>query len=354
MTALAVCLLGAFAAPPAQDILVGVNYFAGWWEPLPNKWHGADGEDWRPRYPERVPLLGEYNDQESMDREIAAAAAHGVDFFAILWYYNRPGEENEPNARFLERGVRNFMASPEAHRMKFFVEFCNHPPYEVSSDGDWENCVRFWLDCFRHPSYLRVDGKLVFKVHGGHYFLQQNGGDLDAARAKLDRLRDAVRDAGLGETLIGCGVGSAEEIAAGHWAAKLFDFTATYMDVPALERGEEDHPYTLLADQAAAGREKHTVDAVPHLPYVPAGWNPRPWPDPRPCFAFPKREEWTECLERVKADLRSHAALGLPGQKAFTIYAWNEFGEGGIVAPTRGDNYMKLDAIRAVFKAPEQ
>lgn len=42
MTALAVCLLGAFAAPPAQDILVGVNYFAGWWEPLPNKWHGAD------------------------------------------------------------------------------------------------------------------------------------------------------------------------------------------------------------------------------------------------------------------------------------------------------------------------
>jgi len=31
------------------------------------------------------------------------------------------------------------------------------------------------------------------------------------------------------------------------------------------------------------------------------------------------------------------------------IYAWNEFGEGGIVAPTKGDGMMKLEAIREVF-----
>ena len=44
--------------------------------------------------------------------------------------------------------------------------------------------------------------------------------------------------------------------------------------------------------------------------------------------------------------------LPLPGggrQGIFTIYAWNEFGEGGIVAPTRSEQTMKLDAIRAVF-----
>ena len=32
------------------------------------------------------------------------------------------------------------------------------------------------------------------------------------------------------------------------------------------------------------------------------------------------------------------------------IYAWNEFGEGGIVAPTRGEKEMKLDAIRAFWQ----
>ncbi len=46
--------------------------------------------------------------------------------------------------------------------------------------------------------------------------------------------------------------------------------------------------------------------------------------------------------------------LGLPlpngqRQKAFTIYAWNEFGEGGFVAPTKGEGYMKLKAIQEVF-----
>ena len=30
--------------------------------------------DWRPEHPERVPVLGEYNDQATMDREIAVAA----------------------------------------------------------------------------------------------------------------------------------------------------------------------------------------------------------------------------------------------------------------------------------------
>jgi len=38
-------------------------------------------------------------------------------------------------------------------------------------------------------------------------------------------------------------------------------------------------------------------------------------------------------------------------QKAFTIYAWNEFGEGGFVAPTAGDKYMKLEAIQEVFRS---
>lgn len=61
-----------------DDTLVVVNYFAGWWEVMPNKWHEEGGSDWREKYPERVPVLGEYNDQATMDKEIAAAADHAV------------------------------------------------------------------------------------------------------------------------------------------------------------------------------------------------------------------------------------------------------------------------------------
>ena len=69
----------------SSQCLVGVYYFAGWWEPLPNK-YAPHGKDWRKDYPGRVPVLGQYNDQPTMDKEIVAAAQFGVDFFQILWY----------------------------------------------------------------------------------------------------------------------------------------------------------------------------------------------------------------------------------------------------------------------------
>lgn len=344
-----------------EPALVGVNYFAGWWEPQPNKWHEHEdsvsieqGADWRPRYPERVPLLGCYNDQPTMDREIVAAAEHGVDFFAILWYPMPDGSEFEPNARFLNRGVDNFMASPQAHRMRFIVEYCNHPPFELATDDQWRDAVERWIPMFEHPGYLRVGERLVFKIHGANHFIGQRNGNLGRCREQLECLREAVRRAGLGEMIIGGGVIAGEE--AGHESpiTELFDFTCTYMDVPAVSRRDDDLPYAMLADLARGTRHNRMHDAVPHMPYLPAGWNPRPWPDDRATFAFPGRSQWRQELVRMREDLELMPNLGLPHADggltpAFTIYAWNEFGEGGIVAPTQGDGYMKLEEIRDVF-----
>lgn len=339
-----------------KDILVGVNYFAGWWDRFPSKWYRQDGRggDWRPDFPERVALLGQYNDQETMDREIVMAASHGVDFFPILWYYNDPGSEREPCSRFLERGLKNFIASPEAHRMQFFIEFCNHPPYEVKTEGQWADCLREWLIALRHPSYMRVDGRLVFKVHGGKYFYIQNGRDEAACRLQLNRLREAVREAGLGEMLIGCGIVHEPRDPVDEVLERLFDFTCTYMDVPPLEKTDEDYPYEMLADFAHRDRLERERGAIAHMPYLPAGWCPRPWPDPRATFALPKAGQWEAALRQMADDLRASRNLGLPlagggRQKMFTIYAWNEFGEGGIVAPTYVTGLMKLQAIGRVF-----
>lgn len=337
-----------------KDVLVGVNYFAGWWQPQPNKWHGADGEDWRPNYPNRIALLGQYNDQETMDREIVLASAYGVDFFPILWYYNDPGSEREPNARFLERGLTNFMASPEAHRMKFFIEYCNHPPYEVETDEQWQDCLDTWLKAFAHPSYMRVGGKLVFKIHGWGFFWNQCGQDRELCRVRIDSIRDAVREAGLGEMLIGCGVGAQEKVTAAYEFEGMVDFTATYMDLPQVERTDQDYPYEMLRDFGHKGRLGHNADAVAYLPYLPAGWSPKPWPDRRAYFELPRADQWEIALRQMAGDLEKNDNLGLPlpgggRQKMFTIYAWNEFGEGGFVAPTYGDGLMKLQAIKNVF-----
>ncbi len=369
MTALGASTSPADASPSPRkaekDILVGVNYFAGWWREQPNKWHGAGWKigapDWRPSYPERVPTLGEYNEQATMDREIIAASSHGVDFFAILWYFPKPDSAEAVNAPKLNRGLGQFFLSPEAHRMKFFIEYCNPPRFSAESDEQWAQCIRVWVKAMKHPSYLRVDGRLVFKVHDVTAFLSVNHQDIELCRKRLHTLREAVRAAGLGEMIIGVGISGQTPTLGSKWpSATIFDFTGTYMRVPEVEERAAEHPYATLAKEARDTLQRRAGDPLPWMPHLAAGWNPSPWTHPNAVphyhrfFTFPTREEFTAELQNLKESFAQHPTLGLPKkdgttQKAFTIYAWNEFGEGGIVAPTKGSGTKMLEAIREVF-----
>ncbi|MCL5270215.1 MAG: hypothetical protein M1457_06635 [bacterium] len=342
----------------AVDTLVGINYFAGWWPETPNKWQDRfDGHDWRSDYAGRVPLLGEYNCQETMDREIVAAADHGVDFFAILWYpigmsAAGAGSDGTHHERNLNRAVDEFMASPHAARMRFYVEFCNHPPFYVVTDEDWNRCARVWLRAMGHPSYLRVGGRLVFKIHSGGQFYLDCGKNVEQCRARLDDLRGKARAAGLGEMVIAGG--NLGPVTSDHWASTVFDFGNDYMVINEKLTGEEDHPYETEVDYARELRRAQMNSLIPYMAFTAAGWNPRPWHDPRPKFALPDRAQWKAELERMARDVAAMPNLGIPltggaRQKVFTIYAWNEFGEGGFVAPTRGESYMKLECIKEVF-----
>jgi hypothetical protein len=336
----------AAQAATEPEYLVGIYYFAGWWQKSPNKWESG-GRDWRPDYPERIPLLGEYNDQATMDQEILAASKHGVDFFQLLWY---------PNGGPLNHGLRTFLASTNAGQMKFTIEFVNHPPFDLSKDADWEAACKEWCAAMKHSSYLRLDGRPVFKVHGMDYVYMQNGDDPKKVIGRLDTLRRTARENGLLSPLISAGVMPGGVPAPDRVAP--FDFLTTYMDMPNLPLRPDPYPYDLLIKHAEAGWLRYAEQSSrPYVPYVPAGWDPRPWGDPRPSFAFPTRDAWTGALNRAKAALDKYPRLGIPvkggRKKMLLIYAWNEYGEGGIVAPTRGEKEMKLEVVRKVFTSPK-
>lgn len=337
----------------SKDILVGVNYFAGWWREQPNKWT-TSGRDWRIAFPERVPVLGCYNDQETMDAEIVTAAEHGVDFFPILWYYPDPKGEREPHAYQLNNGLDRMLNSKQASRMRFYIEFCNHPPFQVTTEEDWLNCCRVWVATMKHPSYLRIEGKAVFKVYHERFFLAQHNSDLEWAQRDLETLRTMAREQGVGELLIGAG----GEVSGPHpsQGSELLEFYATYMAVPDLPQADRSYPYEVLLEMAQNIWQvygEHT--STYYVPYLPAGWDPTPWSDRRASFGMPSTAQWESALRAVKSAFDRFPNLGLPAangrQKAFTIYAWNEFGEGGIVAPTVGEQFAKLEAIRKVFGA---
>jgi hypothetical protein len=348
--ALLICAIGAgsHGAPLSSEpeYLLGVYYFSGWWREQPNKYF-TTGHDWRGDWPERVPLLGEYNEQPTMDREILAAAGNGISFFQILWYPQpaRPHKLNE--------GVRLFMASTNSHRLRFTVEFVNHPPFNLESDTAWEAACREWCAAMKHPSYLQVAGRPLFKIHGADFFFSQNGSDPARVAKRLDTLRCVAHEAGLPVPLISGGVG-AGGVAKGPVVAS-YDFLTTYMEMPDVPQRDPPYPYEDLLRYAEAGWFRRARSSEkPYVPCLPAGWDPRPWKDPRASFAFPDRTQWLDALRRAKAALDVSPNLGVSlghnqRQKMLLIYAWNEFGEGGIVAPTRGEADMKLKAIKAIF-----
>ena len=119
-------------------------------------------------------------------------------------------------------------------------------------------------------------------------------------------------------------------------------------------------PWKNESDYVDANRKQHAVTSaaagVPFLPMVVSGWDPRPWREHRASFAFPTDTEWEAELRMVQVQLAPggtpNLGFPLPGggiQSAFNIYAWNEFGEGGMMAPTQGWKSKRLEAITRVF-----
>lgn len=330
----------------SKEYLVFANYFNGWWRGETTKW-ATDGEDWRLRYPERIPIAGCYNGADTMRAEIDYASENGVDCFIMLWYHNAGGKF--PDTAALNGGIPDFMNSPNCGKMSFMIEDCNHLPFLTESDEDWERNVSYFVECMKHPSYMRVDGKALLKIHGVYFFAKECGFNAEKAAARIALLRKRARDEGVGELLLCTSAATDEELLP---YLKLFDYYSSYAaDIPELAKTDEKYPYAYMKD--ASYQAVEAFKDLRYVPFVMGGWDPSPWKDPRPSFAFPTESEWRDMLLSMKKWLDEKPWLGIPcaegRQKAFNIYAWNEYGEGGILAPTLGDGDMKLRVLKEVF-----
>jgi len=244
--------------------------------------------------------MGQYNSQEVMDREIDVASSHGIDFFQILWYSDYPSER-APGARFLNRGVQTFMNSTNASKMRFCIEYCNALPlFGVHDDQEWETMIRQdWLPAFRHPSYLRVGGNLVFKVHSAPAFKQNCSNSRELVTKRLNLLRDLTRAEGLGEVIIGGGSGFGDISDPDKRWGYPYNFTNFY---GAVAHDDPSFQGQILpwANESAFVREgrakvrKAALQTGDHsfVPNVMSGWDPRPWHERRASYIFPTAEEW--------------------------------------------------------------
>ncbi len=282
---------------------------------------------------------------EIMQRQIDLAADHGVAFFSFVWVWqddegpiNIPAIESHP----INRGLQLFLEAKNNQRMEFCLMVANHNSFEIVGLDAWKQAAHYWMKLFKHPRYLRVEGKPLLVLY--------SSSPKDANAEGLAYLQEAARAAGFpGVAVAGCGNAKPEQ---------GFSMCTRYNTSP---RGtwagdSEEHSYQELVEanvQAWKG-----TPGQPFIPVATQGLDVRPWEGVGGLglkgskghwyFVGKTPEAFADLLQRMAQWMDVHPDQVTKDRLAL-VYAWNEIGEGGWLVPCRDDpDAAYLKAIRRV------
>ncbi len=335
-------LSGAEDAAPITKptATIGAYYFDGW-AGKSDRWQ--DDPAWQKlnppthltkrmlaEYAGREPVWGWRDDSlEIVERQIDLAADNGISFFSFCWYWDK--DPRKIADQCLHTGMNLFLRAKNNHRLKFCLLVANHAPFLLRGAEDWKAAAEHWMPLFKHKQHITVGGKPLVVIF--------NPSNSD--REGFEALQAAAKAAGLpGLAIAGCGGGDAKV---------GFTHRTHYNIVPGYAAGSQEHKY---ADLAAAHQAAWKGSAQqPYIPEVTAGWDKRPWEGPsglgqQQGWYFPDRspEQFRQFLQSAVKWMDEHPDQ-TTAERLVLIYAWNEFGEGGYIAPTKADldgAYLKV------------
>jgi len=277
----------------------------------------------------REPIWGWRDDKlEIVEQQIDLAADHGIIFFAFCWYFHK--DPNEIVKDPLNTGLKLYLKAKNNHRLKFCLLVANHAGFEIKGTDDWKQAADFWMPYLTHKQHIRVDGKPLIVI------FSPQGGD----KAGFEYLQASARKAGLpGVAIVACNAGD-PNIGYTH--------RTHYNIIPGYASGPEKHAYTELV--TAHQQEWYGSRQQPYIPAITSGWDKRPWEGidglgQAQGWYYPDRtpSQFAAFLESAIQWMDQHPDQTTT-ERIMLIYAWNEFGEGGYIAPTKADpdgTYLK-------------
>ena len=171
----------AIGDPP---YLVGAYYYT--W--FPRNWKA--GYVWRFLDPHAGPALGEYRigDPGVVPRHVRWSARHGIDFWAVSWWPDRPGEDRELARVLRARNIGDvrFCIHYESPGLGMKHGYLGMTP-EVA-EAFQEDLVHLARTYFDHPGYLRVEGRPVVILYVARTWGDGYREVLDGARERLSAL----------------------------------------------------------------------------------------------------------------------------------------------------------------------
>jgi hypothetical protein len=337
-----------FMSSGASAYQIGVYYFPGWADAIGAPFHPP--WDKIKTYTEREPYLSWYKEGDTAVavQHINWAIKYGIDFFVYDWYW----DGSKP---YLEHALKAFFRCSNANKLKFCLLWANHSEVPSSLD-QFTSMIEYWIkNYFNKPNYLTIDGKPVVFIFAPQQ-LRDNISKFGKTTKDLFSLaRSSANAKGLKGIYF---VGSSP---AHPWWINDFlpnnsyDAISTYNYHNRSFRGfyTDTIPPAVDYDQLRQGYNSQWSWIVEHstLPYIvpiSAGWDKRPWGSISPsdnCHSTP--ESFASMLSDAKAMMDNYPDKTL---KMGVICAWNEFGEGSYIEPTKKWKFSYLEAIKRVFK----
>jgi len=329
--------------PAAAPLLIGAHHCPLWEADKPHMWANIR------KHPERTPALGFYAQESPQvaDWETKWAVEHGIAFFVYCWYRTTQG--GPVTMQFGSAIHDALFRSKFARHLKFTIMWENQARGKagVADEKDLlANLLPFWItNYFKHPSYLKVDGKPVLFIYRPEFLVQDLGGVDNVARA-LERMRGACRDAGFAGLTI---LGEYRGLDPNHLTLMKrlgLDYTFAYC----WHVQNNPTPAQAIEAQMHSIRRTQELGILPQVVTVSQGWSG--WRDEGSIWTLPPRDYQT--LLRKAKDFVAALPRDQLSSRMLLLDNWNEWGEGHYIAPYRQYGFGYLDAVRKVFTtAPE-
>ncbi|WP_266363371.1 glycoside hydrolase family 99-like domain-containing protein [Tellurirhabdus rosea] len=331
-----------------SSIKLGVYYFDGW--------TGQTREHLTPAlrdsFPEREPVWGWMTSTpRAMQAQIDSAAGAGIAFFNFCWYYpeKRPsGFRTSP----LNQALGLYLAAPNRKRLDFSLMVANHGGFRIGPD-EWETASQEWIRLFKNSSYVTVDRKPLLSFFSVQSLVDQFGSP-EAVQQAFARLRKTARRQGLkGVTLAACLDPDPKAISLARRCG--FDVLTGYnYHYVGFQPGKTKTTIDSLASKSRRYWNRFQNAGLPYIPVVTLNWDHRPWDKPG---VISQRYEGfsAQSVFRSVRDVQEwlwQYPQETTAERIAMVYAWNEYGEGAWLTPSRHDKLHLLNGVRRALQKP--
>jgi hypothetical protein len=298
----------------------------------------------------RKPAIGYYDTSQvaTLQQHISQATQYGLSYFNFYWYWDSYGGQEE-----LADGLHSFLAANNTHSMKFMLSVCQHGWYFSLIRSQIPQAVNLIVNSyFTKGNYLRTaNGSPIIEICDARGIMEDSQhpvppSALDwSSSGPINTFLNTLRSTTFNAT--------------GHYPVILarLDDDATYASQlnTLVEGGTCILSHRTLNYPDAASATKSTLNAIrsrkPFMPCVTQNF------DDRPRMGVIKNRDFVTMTHYslngfVTSLNQSRYWMDTQTDELsqyLTVYAWNEWHEGGVIEPSERDGVLNLQAINGAF-----